>query len=442
MLRALPFLLVPFIALAVPPTLHHQGRLASASGEAIEGMVDLDVGIYDQAADGVPLFTERFEDLSVVGGYFDVQLGAASTPLPLSVFTGEPRWVGVTVNDGTALSRTTLSSVPYALVAGEASRTVQFDESVCDAGQRGTLQYRDNADGLFLCNGDQWFRIGTGAPVPEWPHPAYAYRTTLTVQGSTGAGSGYAVRLRIGSQAGAGTMDLHLNGNADAFPTGQGASADFAFYGSDETTVLPFWVEEVSAGVATVWVRVAENLDSDRQISLYYGRSAGTTASDGTATFLLFDDFEAGSIDTAMWTVNGTASVSEGQLVVGNASTGHDAVDSLQTFAMDGLKGIVGVTTDWRTTPLRAQGPGFNTIISGTTKGGTYHYQVARPLDATGRVWVDGTSAAVGTDTNTTPAVAGWHSGTDVDRVQYVLVSPYVEPQPAVASTSSEEAQP
>lgn len=49
---------------------------------------------------------------------------------------------------------------------------------------------------------------------------------------------------------------------------------------------------------ATVWIEVADNLDSNQDIYIYYGKSAVASASDGDATFLFFDDFRG----AANWT--------------------------------------------------------------------------------------------------------------------------------------------
>jgi hypothetical protein len=453
-------ILVPSLALATPSTLRHQGHLTSAAGGPVEGPVDLDVSIYAAASEGVPLYTEAFDGIAVVGGYFSVELGANGAGLPSTLFNGADRWVGLSVDDGDEFTRTPISAVPYALHAASAQQVVSFASGTCDTAHMGALEYRDAEGGLFLCSGIEWFRIGTGAPVGPWADDSYAFRNTLTIQGSTGAGTGYAVRLRVGSQAGGGTVDLHLNGNAEAFPTVQDDGGDLAFYDADGTTALPFWVESVSGGVATVWVRVAESLAADRDIQLYYGKTGATDLSDGNATFLLFDDFEGATLDPAVWTVSGNASLSGGQLVVGDAIADQDFVDSVATFGVgtqmvwagrinnegytfagDGLAGVIMFLSAWNQTTIRTWTEGDVRTIPGTSKGSTYHYQVARPLDGTGQTWLDGVFYDAGPVVNTIPATARWQSGTNSDLVQYVLVSPFVDPQPSVSATSGETAR-
>jgi len=51
-----------------------------------------------------------------------------------------------------------------------------------------------------------------------------------------------------------------------------------------------------------VWVKVADSLDSDVDIYCYYRNVNATNASNGDNTFLFFDDFDDGNLDTTKWT--------------------------------------------------------------------------------------------------------------------------------------------
>jgi len=127
----------------------------------------------------------------------------------------------------------------------------------------------------------------------------YAYRKKVTISGSSGAGENYQVKLSIGSSSGG---DFHLEGHCVDFPN------DIRFTDDDGTTLLDYWIEDASEDPITVWVEVRDNLDNNVDIHVYYGKSGDSSASDGDATFLFFDDFSnAGewevsdgiSIDTA-----------------------------------------------------------------------------------------------------------------------------------------------
>jgi hypothetical protein len=103
----------------VPVTLTQQGRLFDASGAPLGKQVDIQFAIYDLPAASTPLWTEThavtFED-----GYFSVSLGE-NVPFDKSVFDGSTRYLGITVgNDGEMSPRSPVTSVPYALVAGDA----------------------------------------------------------------------------------------------------------------------------------------------------------------------------------------------------------------------------------------------------------------------------------------------------------------------------------
>ena len=89
--------------------------------------------------------------------------------------------------------------------------------------------------------------------------------------------------------------------------------ADLRFYDTASGQELPYWIDSVSATSATAWVRTGTN----NSIYLYCGNPAATSASNGKNTFLLFDDFNDGTIDSNLWTVlsgNGTISESGGVL--------------------------------------------------------------------------------------------------------------------------------
>jgi len=76
---------------------------------------------------------------------------------------------------------------------------------------------------------------------------------------------------------------------------------DIRFTGSDGVTLLDYWIEnQVDSDVAWVWV---EN-DSTPSATcyIYYGNAGAADASDGSATFIFFSDFETVA-DLAQWTI-------------------------------------------------------------------------------------------------------------------------------------------
>ena len=136
--------------------------------------------------------------------------------------------------------------------------------------------------------------------------PDWAYRKKITITGETGAGTDYQVKLLITATTGG---DFDLEGNSANFPAAKNDGGDLRFSNDAQDTELSFWVESVVSGVATVWVKVGENLDTNKDIYVYYGNSGATNGSDGEDTFILFDDFDSATLDAAKWvygTISGT----------------------------------------------------------------------------------------------------------------------------------------
>ncbi|MCK4429271.1 MAG: DUF2341 domain-containing protein, partial [Candidatus Aenigmarchaeota archaeon] len=77
----------------------------------------------------------------------------------------------------------------------------------------------------------------------------------------------------------------------------------FTYYNAtaDSETEIPFWVETcnfLSSDNMTTWVNVTFLEDNtNTTIYMYYGNPSASSASNGTNTFELFDDFEGTSID-------------------------------------------------------------------------------------------------------------------------------------------------
>ena len=151
-----------------------------------------------------------------------------------------------------------------------------------------------------------------------WLAP-YEHRKLITLSAGTGAGTEYQVRITVGESSLATGADVHVESHAQNFPN------DVRFTDNDENTELGHWLEKTEGTApdrtATFWVKVTDDLGSSQQIFLYYGEAAGTSGSDGDATFIFFDDFDDGSIDGAKWTMGGTMTEAGG-VVYGAVSAG------------------------------------------------------------------------------------------------------------------------
>jgi len=98
--------------------------------------------------------------------------------------------------------------------------------------------------------------------------------------------------------------DVYLNG---------GCRTDFGdvrFTDNGGVTELDYWIEEkTDSDYAIFWVEVKDDLSSsDVTIYIYYGKSDATTTSNGSETFIFFEDWD--TIDSDIWKLDGNGSAS------------------------------------------------------------------------------------------------------------------------------------
>lgn len=75
--------------------------------------------------------------------------------------------------------------------------------------------------------------------------------------------------------------------------------SDVRFIDSSQTQILSHWKESSSATNATFWVKVPALTSGSNTIYMVYGNPAAADASNGTSTFIFFDDFNDGVISSA-----------------------------------------------------------------------------------------------------------------------------------------------
>jgi len=94
----------------------------------------------------------------------------------------------------------------------------------------------------------------------------------------------------------------------------KGDFSDIRFTDSDKVTLLSYWIQEYAyKSYAIVWVKVPSiPARSTKAIYLYYGNPSAISQSNGDATFIFFDDFNDGWIDTNKWTSISAATESGG----------------------------------------------------------------------------------------------------------------------------------
>lgn len=86
---------------------------------------------------------------------------------------------------------------------------------------------------------------------------------------------------------------------------------DIRFTKSDGFTLLNYWIESYDSNSAVIWVKI-DNIPASgtAYIFLYYGNSSATNLSNGSNTFIFFDHFDGGSIDSSVWSYGGSVTVS------------------------------------------------------------------------------------------------------------------------------------
>jgi hypothetical protein len=106
------------VAAVIPQQVRYTGAFANRTGDTVEATFR----IYATAEGGEALWTETQQVAVKADGSYSVLLGAASeSGLPQGVFAaGQARWLGVSVDSAESLPRTALSSVAYAMKAGDA----------------------------------------------------------------------------------------------------------------------------------------------------------------------------------------------------------------------------------------------------------------------------------------------------------------------------------
>jgi hypothetical protein len=108
----------------VPRLVKFSGVLRNSDGQPRTGATGVSYAIYNEATGGERLWQETQNVHPDQEGHYETMLGAASEGLPLDLFSGDPRWLGVQVQlpGEEEQARVLLVSVPYALKAADAER--------------------------------------------------------------------------------------------------------------------------------------------------------------------------------------------------------------------------------------------------------------------------------------------------------------------------------
>jgi hypothetical protein len=174
--------------------------------------------------------------------------------------TGSGPWEWYCIGGGTSSPKCTANQIPPACgSANNKSFAAAPTTDLCAYGEPGSL---------------------------DWLSNSYTKRKPITITNGSGAAlSNYQVKLSI-------AYDADMQADFD----------DLRFTSSDKKTELSYWIEsKTNSSSATVWVKVPSIPTTGTTIYVYYGNSTVATTSNGDNTFVLFDDFNASSINASKW---------------------------------------------------------------------------------------------------------------------------------------------
>ncbi|MCW4035192.1 MAG: DUF2341 domain-containing protein, partial [Candidatus Bathyarchaeota archaeon] len=138
------------------------------------------------------------------------------------------------------------------------------------------------------------------------------YRKSHTITSGDGAGVDYQFKLNVHYSNGTDNdVDVYLDSKC------QPDFDDIRFTDGDGETVLDYWMQyKINSDTAIFWVEVADDLSSSNAtIYLYYGNSEANSTSNGTNTFIFFEDFED-TLDN--WNSTGTTAISSDHVYEGS----------------------------------------------------------------------------------------------------------------------------
>jgi len=218
---------------------------------------------------------------------------------------GEGGWNNETYHFTTENISTNVNSIsPYEKTESSLELTATGDSCIDNV----TLYYRYAADNY------------------SWWNENWTHRKKHIINSCSGAGENYQVGIKVyygsgtdGTETYNGVMmgKIYCNNNCQA------DFDDIRFIADDNTTVLDYWQEEKTDSTnATYWVEISDDLNSSGStIFVYYGNDTASSLSNGTDTFVYFDDF-SGALNK--WTtIAGTWSSAGGILKSTGSTSGR-----------------------------------------------------------------------------------------------------------------------
>ena len=211
----------------VPRLIAFSGTATNSAGPPIKDVAGATFAIYREEQGGAPLWMETQNIHPDAAGRYEVQLGATkSEGLPPDLFvSGEPRWLGVSIDGAPELPRVLLVSVPYAIKSGDAQTLGGLPLSAF------LLAARPAADGSVNTTASSPQAMpsvgGSGTPgfLALWTDSAGDLGSSVLFQ----SGSGSSAKIGIATSTPLATLDVKgsalIRGALGLPPTGAATSA-------------------------------------------------------------------------------------------------------------------------------------------------------------------------------------------------------------------------
>jgi hypothetical protein len=158
----------------VPQLINYQGKLKDATGNPVDGTVEMQFSMYDAETGGTGLWAET-QTVQVTDGLFNVLLGSV-TPIPYSVFSGAEIYLELKVGSDPAMTpRQQLVSVGYAMHSNDADKL----------GGNNATDYVKSVDGISPHAGNIDLVEGSNVTIESDPQ-----NKTITISAAGGSGGG------------------------------------------------------------------------------------------------------------------------------------------------------------------------------------------------------------------------------------------------------------
>lgn len=190
--------------------------------------------------------------------------------------------------------------------------------------------------------------------------PGWRYNRSITVNNSNASTyTNFQVKLTVNTQALIAAGKMQANGNDIRFTDGA-------------CNNLHYWIDSNLNTTSTViWIKVNSlSASSNTTIYMYYGNTCANASQNGDSTFMLFDDFSAGTLNTAKWNTyqssvaNSSVTQTGGRITVGTTAATDNIIRSINTFASP-------LILESKTTANTGNSPSIAILNNGTFAGVT-----------------------------------------------------------------------